>query len=138
MVFELASTNLVIELGTILVVLMGWQFLYGIGGELRWQLSVVLALAGWAILPPTGAPADWVLVCLRHESGTLVPWMPLSVSIRRDDVVRFTRNPKTRDSGFMDSVESDLPLTEAGIAMFAVDEKNKHLYPLTLQFTRAE
>ena len=26
MVFELASTNLVIELGIILIVLMGWQF----------------------------------------------------------------------------------------------------------------
>src|SRR6058998_1318988 len=43
MVFELASTNLVIELGIILVVLMGWQFMAAefAGGIL---MAVLLAL----------------------------------------------------------------------------------------------
>src|SRR6266705_6258579 len=44
MVFELASTNLVIELGVILIVLMGWQFMAAeyLGGILMVILLAVL------------------------------------------------------------------------------------------------
>ena len=42
MAFELASTNLVIELGIILIVLMGWQFM---AAEYLGGLLIVLFLA---------------------------------------------------------------------------------------------
>jgi len=71
LVFMFASTNLVIELGVVLVVLMGWQFAVGefVGGTI---MIVVLALVGSAAFGarlvagarrrlagagPTGAPA---------------------------------------------------------------------------------
>src|ERR671936_2243554 len=51
MAFELASTNLVIELGIILIVLMGWQFMAAefVGGIL---MVVILALIFRAFLRP--------------------------------------------------------------------------------------
>jgi len=50
MVFMFASTNLVIELGIVLVVLMGWQFAAAefVGGAI---MIVLLALAGGMVLP---------------------------------------------------------------------------------------
>src|SRR5437588_1697282 len=44
MVFELASTNLVIELGIILIILMGWQFTLAefLGGPVMIVLLVIL------------------------------------------------------------------------------------------------
>src|ERR687886_1808957 len=51
MVFELASTNLVIELGIILIVLMGWQFMAAefVGGIL---MVIILALLFRLTLTP--------------------------------------------------------------------------------------
>ena len=51
MAFEIASTNLVIELGIILILLMGWQFALGefIGGPI---MIVVIALLFRAFLRP--------------------------------------------------------------------------------------
>ena len=58
MVFMFASTNLVIELGIVLVVLMGWQFAVSefVGGII---MIVLLATAGRALVarPPRGAGA---------------------------------------------------------------------------------
>src|ERR1700731_1042427 len=51
MAFEIASTNLVIELGIVLVVLMGWQFTAAefVGGPL---MIIFIALLFRAFLPP--------------------------------------------------------------------------------------
>ncbi len=51
MAFQIASTNLVIELGIILALLMGWQFTLGefVGGPI---MIVVLALLFRAFLRP--------------------------------------------------------------------------------------
>ena len=56
MVFMFASTNLVIELGIVLVVLMGWQFAVSefVGGII---MIVLLTMLGRALVarPPRGA-----------------------------------------------------------------------------------
>ncbi len=51
MVFMFASTNLVIELGVVLLVLMGWQFAAAefVGGPI---MIVLLALVGGAVFTP--------------------------------------------------------------------------------------
>src|SRR5881396_356043 len=51
MAFEFASTNLVIELGIILALLIGWRFTLAefVGGPI---MVVLLALAFWAFLRP--------------------------------------------------------------------------------------
>src|SRR5207253_8655439 len=51
MVFMFASTNLVLELGIVLLVLMGWQFAAAefVGGPI---MILLLVLAGGAVLTP--------------------------------------------------------------------------------------
>lgn len=53
MVFEIASTNLVIELGIILLVLMGWQFMLAeiLGGILMIALIVMIFKATLSLIP---------------------------------------------------------------------------------------
>src|ERR1700736_4825432 len=63
MAFEIASTNLVIELGIVLVVLMGWQFTTAefVGGPI---MIVLLALTGGAVIGARRAAA-----ACRHLAG---------------------------------------------------------------------
>jgi len=58
MAFEIASTNLVIELGIILALLIGWQFTLGefVGGPL---MIVLLAVLFRALLRPAAVDAAW-------------------------------------------------------------------------------
>src|SRR5205823_11752334 len=63
MVFELASTNLVLELGIILVVLMGWQFM---AAEFAGGIIMVVLIA--LILRVTLSP-KMVQEARRHASG---------------------------------------------------------------------
>ena len=57
LIFMVASTNLVIELGIVLVVLMGWQFALGefLGGVI---MIVLLALLGAIVLLARSTPPD--------------------------------------------------------------------------------
>ena len=69
MVFELASTNLVIELGIILIILMGWPFAAAefVGGilmviliALLFRLTLTHAWSPWlARMPSKGHLAAW-------------------------------------------------------------------------------
>src|ERR1700731_2868120 len=63
MIFMFASTNLVIELGIVLVVLMGWQFAAAefVGGPI---MIVLLALTGGAVIGARRAAA-----ARRHLAG---------------------------------------------------------------------
>ncbi len=62
MVFQVASTNLVVELGIVLVVLLGWQFAVAefVGGPI---MIVLLALAGGAVFAPA------LLASVRRRRG---------------------------------------------------------------------
>ena len=53
MVFMVASTNLVIEIGLVLIALMGWQFAVAefVGGPI---MIVLLALLGTLLFPAVG------------------------------------------------------------------------------------
>jgi len=61
--FLLASTNLVIELGIVIAVFLGWQFVVGeyVGG-------VLLILLMWLVVKLT-APASWVEAARRRARG---------------------------------------------------------------------
>src|SRR5579863_2716661 len=69
MAFQFASTNLVLELGILLAVLMGWRFTLAefIGGPL---MIAILALLFKALL----TPKIW-------RSGLRPPWWPQSADI---------------------------------------------------------
>src|SRR6202011_1207832 len=63
MIFMFASTNLVVELGIVLVVLMGWQFAAAefVGGPI---MIILLALTGGVVFAPRRAAA-----ARRHLAG---------------------------------------------------------------------
>jgi uncharacterized membrane protein YraQ (UPF0718 family)/YHS domain-containing protein len=74
MIFMFASTNLVVELGVVLLVLMGWQFALAefIGGPI---MIVLLALVGGAIFTPKLVRAARERLepdALQHEHGASV------------------------------------------------------------------
>src|ERR1700704_210127 len=52
MVFMFASTNLVIELGVVLIILMGWQFAAAefVGGAI--MIALLALTGGWVIIRP--------------------------------------------------------------------------------------
>src|ERR1019366_8563934 len=56
MVFMIASTNLVVELGIVLVVLMGWQFAAAefIGGPI--MIALLALIRGGGFCPPVNEP----------------------------------------------------------------------------------
>lgn len=90
-------------------------------------------LMGWAIIPALNKPADLVLVCRKGESGNREPWMMLVVGYPRKDMVKSTGHSFFLKSGFQDgfpSWKSAVPIPS--MEMFAVDEKNRRLYPITL------
>src|SRR6476661_5556093 len=66
MVFMFASTNLVIELGVVLVILMGWQFAAAefVGGPI---MIVLLVIAGARVFSP--GLVDRAREQMRHGSG---------------------------------------------------------------------
>ncbi len=66
MIFMFASTNLVVELGIVLVVLMGWQFVAAefVGGPI---MIVLLALVGGIVLPGRLTEAARSRLRLRHQ-----------------------------------------------------------------------
>jgi uncharacterized protein len=77
-VFMVASTNLVVELGIVLVILLGWPFLAGeaVGGPVMIVLVVLLGTAlvpaGMVAFARRKAEADSHLS--RAEAQTTVPW----------------------------------------------------------------
>jgi hypothetical protein len=56
MAFEVASTNLVIELGIVMVVLLGWRFTLAefVGGP----IMIVLMALGFRVVLTKGPPQD--------------------------------------------------------------------------------
>ena len=105
MVFMFASTNLVVELGIVLVVLMGWQFAAAefIGGPI---MIVLLALTSGFVLRGhagrAGAGAGSIRDDESHHDHELerTPWrQKLQESRRMVRRGRATRSPTSRCSG---------------------------------------
>ena len=69
MVFMIASTNLVVELGLVMLVLLGWQFAVAefVGGPI---MIVLLALTGGFVFTPR------LLAAARARLGGGTPWRP--------------------------------------------------------------
>jgi uncharacterized membrane protein YraQ (UPF0718 family) len=91
LIFMFASTNLVLELGIVLLVLMGWQFAVAefVGGPI---MIIGLALVGGVVFTPRLVRAARARLA-RSESGNVsTPEHPASVKTRAgwSDAARFT------------------------------------------------
>ncbi len=103
------------------------------GGQFRVLPSPAreIAITGWAISPEKVKPADSVLVCRRNKEGQPEPFIMLAVGYRNNEVIRDTGKASLGRSGFFETFP--WPETEdfATAALFAVDEQNKALHPIS-------
>src|SRR5437588_8560131 len=90
MVFMFASTNLVIELGVVLAILMGWQFAAAefVGGPI---MIVLLVLVGGFLL--RGPPAQRARERLRHVTAGTAHDHQAMVGVTEDRQHQLERTP---------------------------------------------
>ncbi len=85
---------------------------------------------GWAMLPPSRTPADFVLLCRPSGEDGLAVLTGLLVHLERPDVVQaLGSNPLLR-SGFSRRLDDSPATPEAAYVMFAVDERQQRVYRL--------
>ncbi len=90
-----------------------------------------IGVMGWGAIPDRNAPADSVLICRKGKTGTLEPFIMLAVGFHRKDLVRQTGKSSLRKSGFLEVFRWPESDDFAAVEMFSVDERNRHLYPLS-------
>jgi hypothetical protein len=84
---------------------------------------------GWAGIPGTDRPADFVVLLTDDAQGKVQPFTASIIDIPRPDVVQELNEPGLRRSGFRLVVHAPLP-DGARLAAFAMDEANWRAYPL--------
>ena len=86
-----------------------------------------ISVSGWAILPTTGVPADFVILTKADQTGSNEIITGLINTVKRPDVVKSHNNPRLLLSGFEETM--DTPFNESDrLSMFAVDLENKRVY----------
>ncbi len=89
-----------------------------------------LHVHGWAMLPPTGASADAVLLCRRTGEGDWAVVTGLRVQFERPDVVSALDNNQLLRSGFSRRFDNLPAGPEETYAMFVLDETEQRVYRL--------
>lgn len=100
-------------------------------GRIKSAEGSQIGLMGWAVKPIENVPADAVLICRRGQSGALEPWMMIAVGFKIKRVHEIHGKPSHGRSGFMEYMKYDLMAGVPAVEMFAVDESNRHLYPIS-------
>ncbi len=86
-------------------------------------------LAGWAILPTQGKPADNVIITLA-DNKTVVAVAPLNVA--RPDVAKALNNPAYKNTGWSVRINpSTLPTDKVVLKAWAYDSASKEATPLS-------
>ena len=90
--------------------------------------SRTVNLFGWATIPGTKKPADYVLTGTT-KNEKIIPLSLLFLDVKRSDVKKALSSEHTEYFGFNKTFTIDKQLGE--ISCYAVDDKNKVLFKLT-------